>query len=120
VQALAFILVTPFFVDNADTTMAFSMARREVVPSLVAANILQGPQSGGMQIGWIAYGLTQILILIILTVSFLRSARASVSLQAKSAPARIYQAVHLVPGVVFILCWYFLVLASMYGWMHSF
>jgi hypothetical protein len=118
-QALAFILITPYFVDNADITMAFSMARREIVPSLVAANILQGPQSGGIQIGWIAYGLTQVSILIILTLCFLRSARSGVSMRANYAPSHFYRTILLVPGVVFILCWYSLVLVSMNGWLHS-
>ena len=112
-QSVAFILITPFFADNADITMAFSTVSRELVPSFVATNILPDPLGRSMQLGWIIYGATQVAILITFTALFLRSVKTGASAQAAPGANSFCQVVHLVPGVVFLFSWYSFVFASM-------
>jgi hypothetical protein len=124
VQALAFVLSAQFYWWNADITMAFSMVRRDIVPYLgllgnsmpaaVIASFRQQPLGKALQIGWITYSLTQILILACLTVSFLRSAKSKAFFHVNPTHASLYQSVHFMPGIVFILSWYSLVLVSIF------
>jgi hypothetical protein len=111
-QALAFILITPFFADNADITMAFSMVRREVVPSLIHADILAGFRDKAIQIGWIGYGLNQLFILVVLTIYFLRSVKSRTRLAPTRVSVSLDREVYLVPGVIFLIAWYSLVVFS--------
>lgn len=120
-QALAFVLATQYWHTITDITMAFAMLRKEMVPYL-SSSIMPGifraifrqqPLGWALQIGWITYSLTQVSILILLTISFLRTNRPETQSSLNSSHDSLYRPYYLMPGVVFILSWYGLVFASM-------
>ena len=120
-QALSLILATQYWYTIADITMAFAMLRKEIVPYLSSsimpaifrAIFRQQPLGLALQIGWLTYSLTQIVILILLTISFLRTNRLGTQSSLNSSHDSLYRPYYLMPGVVFILSWYGLVFASM-------
>jgi hypothetical protein len=121
-QALTFIFATQYWYTIADITMSFAMLRKEMVPYLSSSimpaisRAIFRQQSVGLalQFSWITYSLTQILILILLAISFLRADRLESQSLKYSTHGSLYRPYFLIPGVVFILSWYGLVFVSIF------
>jgi hypothetical protein len=121
-QALTFVFATQYWYTITDITMSFAMLRKEMVPylsssimpAILRAIFRQQPVGLALQFSWITYSLTQILILILLAISFLRADRPENQSLKNSTQGSLYRPYFLMPGVVFILSWYGLVFVSIF------
>jgi hypothetical protein len=121
-QALAFVFATQYWYTITDITMSFAMLRKEtvpylsssVMPAILRAIFRQQPLGLALQLSWITYSLTQILILVLLAFSFLRTDGHENKSLKSSTHGSLYRPYLLIPGVVFILSWYGLVFVSVF------